>query len=195
MDLRGVRQGGPAPVLHDGGQAFSGGPEGPQDGLDLATPAARERIRVSFRQDVDRRMADTTESAAKPGAKVAALQQAIWQEAVAEAQAAADGRVAQTLFPALNEMFDVATARYQSVVTHPPVLVYVLHLANALVVSLLAGYGMAAGNGRSWLHILCFTGLLVLVLAVTVDLEFPRHGLIRVDHYDQLLVDLRAGMR
>ncbi len=163
--------------------------------LDLVTPAARERMRASFRQYVERRIADAKESTAKPTAEVVGLQQAIWSEAVVEARGATDGRVAQTLLPALNKMFDVATARYQSVVTHPPFLVYLLLLANALVACLLAGYGMAAGSGRNWLHIFCFTGSLLLVIYVTVDLEFPRRGLIRVDNYDQLLVDLRTGMK
>jgi hypothetical protein len=64
-----------------------------------------------------------------------------------------------------------------------------------LLAALLAGYGMAAGRGRHWLHMGCFVGSLVLAIYVTIDLEYPRRGLVRVDRYDQLLVDLRAGMK
>ena len=37
--------------------------------------------------------------------------------------------------------------------------------------------------------------LLTATIYVTVDFEFPRVGVIRLDSFDQLLVDLRAGLR
>jgi hypothetical protein len=107
----------------------------------------------------------------------------------------ADGRLPQTLLPALNEMFDIATARYLAVLTHPPAVVFEMLLILTLLACLLAGYGMAGGQQRNWLHILCFVGAMTFVIYVTIDLEYPRQGLIRVDVYDQLLVDLRAGMK
>ena len=37
--------------------------------------------------------------------------------------------------------------------------------------------------------------IMVLALVVIVDFEYPRMGLIRIDAVDQVLVDLRAGMK
>lgn len=61
----------------------------------------------------------------------------------------------------------------------------------ALAGGLLAGYGMAEGRGRNWLHMAAFALTMALAVYVILDLEYPRLGLIRVDSADQVLVDLR----
>jgi len=163
--------------------------------IDLLPEPSREPLRVSFRRYLDLRIADTKASAAKPAVEVASAQQAIWTDGVTAARSSADGRVAQTLLPALNEMFDISTARYLAVQTHPPAVVFLMLLVIMLLSCLLAGYGMAGGRGRNWLHILSFIVAMILAIYVTVDLEYPRRGFVRVENYDQLLVDLRAGMK
>jgi hypothetical protein len=65
----------------------------------------------------------------------------------------------------------------------------------ALLCSLVTGYGMAASKQRSWLHILAFTLTIVISVYVILDIENPREGYIRLDPYDQILVDLRATMK
>jgi hypothetical protein len=54
---------------------------------------------------------------------------------------------------------------------------------------------MATGQHRSWLHILGFTIITVIVVYVVLDIEYPRAGLIRLETDDQILVDLRQGMK
>ena len=49
----------------------------------------------------------------------------------------------------------------------------------ALASALLAGYGMAGGKSRNWLHILGFAAVMAVAVYVIIDLEFPRLGLIR----------------
>jgi hypothetical protein len=163
--------------------------------LDLVPEPARESLRASFRRYVDLRIADTRASADQPAGEVPALQAAIWREGVAAGRAAPDGRVAQVLLPALNERFDIASARYLAVQTHPPAAVFLMLLVIMFLACLLAGYGMAGSQRRNWLHTLCFVGAMILAIYVTVDLEYPRRGLIRVEKYDHLLTDLRAGMK
>ena len=46
-----------------------------------------------------------------------------------------------------------------------------------LICSLLAGYRMSSGQHRSWLHILGFTVLTVIIVYVMLDVEYPRCGL------------------
>ena len=53
---------------------------------------------------------------------------------------------------------------------------------------------MATGQHRSWLHILGFTVITVVVAYVVLDIEYPRAGLIRLETADQVLVDLRQSM-
>lgn len=61
--------------------------------------------------------------------------------------------------------------------------------------SLLAGCRMAEGKYRSWIHILGFTAIMVISLFVILDIEYPRAGFIRLDMYDQVLVELRGIMK
>ncbi len=54
---------------------------------------------------------------------------------------------------------------------------------------------MATGQHRSWLHILGFTVITVIVVYVVLDIEYPRAGLIRLEAADQVLEDLRDAMK
>jgi hypothetical protein len=78
---------------------------------------------------------------------------------------------------------------------HPPVVIYGMLVGLALASALMAGYGMAGGQTRNWLHILSFATVMAVAVYVIIDLEFPRLGLIRVDVFDQALVELRASMK
>ena len=96
--------------------------------------------------------------------------------------------------PALNQMFDIATTRMLATRMHPPLVIYAMLFGLALVGALLAGYGMAGSKGRNWIHMVGFAVVMAGAVNVIIDLEYPRLGLIRVDTFDQALVDLRAGM-
>ena len=78
---------------------------------------------------------------------------------------------------------------------HPPHIVFVLLAVSALVSSLLAGYGMAGGKTRSWLHLLGFAMILAVTVYVVLDIEYPRVGLIRIDAFDEVLQDVRESMK
>jgi hypothetical protein len=78
---------------------------------------------------------------------------------------------------------------------HPPMVVFAMLFGLALAGALLAGYGMAGGRARSWLHMVGFAAVLAGAVYVIIDLEYPRLGLIRVDAFDTALVELRNGMK
>jgi tryptophan-rich sensory protein len=92
-------------------------------------------------------------------------------------------------------MFDIVTTRTLVLQLHPPRIIYALLFALGLICSLLAGYQMAGGQHRSWLHILGFTILTAIIVYVMLDIEYPRAGLIRIESADQLLVKLRETMK
>lgn len=161
--------------------------------LDLL--ADKEEMRTDFRRYTDLRIAATQAGAKQPSPEIAALQQRIWRRATVEAMGAPDPRIATAVLPALNDMFDLATTRYAAAQTHPPRIVFVVLFGLALASAALAGYGMAGGRARSWLHVVCFTGSLLAAILVSLEMEYPRRGLIRLDSYDQVLVDVRAGMK
>jgi hypothetical protein len=169
--------------------------------LDLLPPGPRAAVQESFRRYLDTRL--EAYRAIQQGldvvrAKVAeyqALQNEIWTQAVAGCQQSPQTACAVLLLPALNAVFDIASTRAAAVRVHPPMIIYGMLGVVALACALLAGFSMGAVARPSWLHVVGFAAILALTIWVTVDLEYPRLGLIRVDDFDQLLIDVRAGMR
>ena len=136
--------------------------------LDLLPAAAQPALRQAFREYVDsrlqayRRLPDV--AAAKTAlAKSAALQQRIWTEAVTASQAGgAAPDAAKLLLPALNAMIDISSTRTLKAQLHPPAIIFGMLCAFALGSALLAGYGMAGGRKRSWLHVIGFAAILAI---------------------------------
>jgi hypothetical protein len=124
------------------------------------------------------------------------IQEEVWNEAVV-ATRLPDSHPSSglLLLPALNNMFDIATTRTMALQIHPPKIIYALLFSLGLICSLLAGFRMSTGQHRSWLHILGFTVLTVIIVYVMLDVEYPRAGLIRLESADQLLVKLRDSMK
>ena len=168
--------------------------------IDLLPAAAQPAMRQLFREYLDSRLETyrklpDIEAAKANLARSYELQGEIWTTALAACREPCAQAAHMLLLPALNQMFDVTTTRFEATRNHPPTLIYVLLAAVALVASLLAGYGMSRTKDRSWLHILTFAAALTMVVYVILDLEYPRMGLIRVDAADQTLVDLRKSMQ
>ncbi len=166
--------------------------------LDLLPPAAQPKLRELFRRYVDARLEvyrllpDVT-AAREALERAQRFQREIWSVAVEGSRESSPATM--LLLPALNSMIDVTTTRTVALQTHPPLLVFFMLAFLALACSLLAGYGMAGAPSRSVLHVLGFAAILTLTVYLILDYEFPRHGIIRLDFYDQLLVDVRQSMR
>ena len=120
------------------------------------------------------------------------IQREIWSKATS-ATTLRDSHVdaGKLLLPAINNMIDICTTRIMALQNHPPAVVYLLLFILGLICSLLAGYRMAVGQNRSWLHILSFALITVIVIYVIIDVEYPRTGLIRLASFDQVLIDVR----
>jgi hypothetical protein len=168
--------------------------------LDLLPPATQAPLREKFRQYVDARLAfyqllPDREAALVPEGRALALQNEIWRDAVAAGQQSPTTQASILLLPALNAMIDITTTRKTVLRMHPPLVIFFLLGGIALASSLFAGYGMAEASGRSALHVFGFAAIVTLSVYVILDLEYPRLGLIRVDALDQLLADVRDGMK
>ena len=169
--------------------------------LDLVAPDAQAALKDLFRSYVDARI-EMYRLLHDPGAARAefaranALAGRVWTQAIAASTAeGAKPGAPMLLLPALNQMFDIATTRALALQMHPPVVIFALLFGLALAGALLAGYGMAAGRTRPWVHMIVFAAVMALAVYVIIDIEYPRLGLIRVDAFDQALIDLRAGMK
>jgi len=169
--------------------------------LDLLPAGSQPSLREQFRRYVDSRIAafrkfPDLEAVEIEISKSAKLQAAIWTQAVGATRLpGSDPAAPILLLPALNQMFDITNTRNMAASLHPPLIIFALLFLLALVCSLLAGYGMAKGKSRSWVHIVAFTAITVISVYVILDIEYPRVGTVRMDAYDQWVVDFRKGIQ
>jgi hypothetical protein len=167
--------------------------------LDLLPAATQPELRGLFRRYLDARLAvyqkiPDWDAVRRELARASALQGEIWTRATTACRESPNPLTTQ-LVPALNQMFDIASTRDAGARIHPPAIVFVMLGVLALMSSLLAGYAMAGGKSRSWIHVLGFALILATTVYVILDLEFPRLGFIRIDAFDRVLVELRESMK
>jgi len=168
--------------------------------LDLLPPQAQPELREAFRRYLDSRLSvyekiHDKAAALQALARSNELQLELWRASMAALEQTNDPRAPLLLVPSLNEMIDITTERTVALKTHLPVVIFALLAFLALACAFAAGHGMAKSSSPNRLHTVGFAGLVVLTLAVIIDYEFPRFGLIRIDPVDKLLVDVREGMK
>ncbi len=167
--------------------------------LDLLPEGAQPAIRQGFRDYLDSRLAmyrslSDPVVAKQEWAHSTQLQDTIWTLAVAACREPGMQQTTMLLLPALNQLIDITTTRAIATEMHPPMVIFWMLFSLTIVAALLAGFAMAGGRSLSWLHAIGFAAVMAITVYVILDIEYPRKGLIRVDRFDQALLDLRAGM-
>jgi hypothetical protein len=94
----------------------------------------------------------------------------------------------------VNQIGEILTSRIEITKYHPPLPIFFMLAAFALMAAFLAGYGMAGDKSRSLLHIVGFAVAVSVTLFIVMNMEYPRLGFIRLDSADQVLVELRQRM-
>ena len=167
--------------------------------LDLLPPASQSALRQTFRDYVDARIAyyrdlNELDLSSQDNQRANALQRALWKQSVAALPQMPTPALGSNLLQALNQMIDITTTRGVASETHPPLIIYLMLITLTQISALFIGYGMAGTVTRNWLHSLGYALVMVCVLYVILDFEFPRLGIIRVDYVDQIMLDLRQTM-
>ena len=168
--------------------------------VDLLPREAQPPLRDKFRQYVDSRLEAYRKMPDLDAAKTEferskTLQNDIWTQPVTASRDSGYQAVAMLILPAIGKMINISTQRTMALQTHPPTIIFVMLAGLMLAGSLLAGYGMASGKSRNWMHTVAFVVILALTVYVIRDLEFPRlPGLVGLNDFDNVLVDLRKSM-
>jgi len=168
--------------------------------LDLLPPAAQPALRERFRQYVEARLAAYRQlpdiaAAQAEESRAMQIQGDIWRQAVAACQEAGSPHATMLLLPALNAMINLTTTRTLATRMHPPTIIFGMLFGLALASALLAGYSMADNQAGRWIYMLAFAAVIVGVVYVILDLEFPRLGWNRFQDFDQALADVRKNMQ
>jgi hypothetical protein len=168
--------------------------------IDMLPPESRPAIQDGFRRYLDARLAayrkmPDVAAAKQEIADARRIQEEVWAKATAVCRTEDGAPARMLLIPAMNEMFDIGDARVLATRKHPPAIVFVMLGLLALAGALLAGYGMAGGQTRSWIHMVGFATTIALAIYVILEYEHPLLGFIRLDDFDQALVNLRSSMK
>jgi hypothetical protein len=162
--------------------------------LDLLPAQVQPELRQMFREYTASRLHlyDTVSEDVSP--RTAQLQHEIWQRSVAAAVASgANPDATKLLLPALNAMIDITATRQNAFYMHPPSVVFLLLFGFSCGAAFLAGYGMKT-SGHSWLYMFALALAVTATVYATLEIEYPRRGLIRLVDTDRALIDLRNSM-
>jgi len=168
--------------------------------LDLLMPDARAELQEKFRRYVDARLSAyrsrSMEEFRTTEARALGLQGEIWSQAViaAEAKGRTGVPAAQVLLPALNEVIDISTTRTAAFENHPPSVIFAMLIVLAFLSALVAGMGMSPTH-PSRVASIAFAAATSVTIYVTMDMEYPRRGLINISDADHLLADARRNMK
>jgi hypothetical protein len=149
---------------------------------DLVDPAVRPELKTVLRSyTADRaRMLGGADEAEISGllAKVDDLHRRMWSLAVKGTEA--NGNAMRLVLPAINEVIDLHTTHLATARRHlPPVILGVL-IVTALLAFAMVGFGGGRIGRRFLLLDSAYGAVLALGFLMVVDMDYPRHGLIRL---------------
>ena len=98
------------------------------------------------------------------------------------------------LLPAVNDMIDITSTRQNAFHMHPPAVVFLLLFVLSGCCAFVAGYGMT-DSARSWFYSIALALTVTLTVYATLEIEYPRQGLIRLSQTDDTLVQLRESIK
>ena len=168
--------------------------------IDALPSHLQDSVRVPFRRYVDALLTyyqspSSTNDPVREPTDVTRAQDETWSNAV-KACVTKEGDVARMLLlPGLNDMFGAVEEERFARRVHPPTVIFVMLALTALAAALLAGFAIAGGSNRDWIHRVGVAAVVSLAVYIIFEMEYPRLGLIRIRGADQALVDLRATMK
>jgi len=92
------------------------------------------------------------------------------------------------------DLLPITATRQNAFNMHPPAIVFFLLFAFSCGSAFLAGYSMTARN-HSWFYMIALAIAVTATIYATLEIEYPRRGLIRFTDIDQSLIDLRNSMK
>jgi hypothetical protein len=162
---------------------------------DLLPPPHADALRETLKSYVTTRVAfyDAGTDARAVLATIAnseQLHQAMWSAGMAGVR---DTPAATTVVvPALNDVIDLHAARVDALHRHLPTAVVLLLLLTAMLVSASVGFSTGLSGVRHVWGNIAFLLVTAAVLSLTLDLDFPRAGIVRVGQLP--LLELQRGL-
>ena len=168
--------------------------------LDLLPNAAQPELRQDLREYAlvrEHRFDEVPESpqSIEAAAKTERMQKQIWSRSIAAGSSPGSSPDAnKILLPALNAMIDISATRRNAFNMHPPAIVFLLLYVFSAACAYMAGYSMEVGK-HHWLYTLSLALTVTLTVYVTLEVEYPRRGLIRLTTQNEVFAQLVDSMK
>lgn len=125
--------------------------------------------------------------------RTAQLQKELWERASASAQKDPRSVSAGLLLQSLNQTFDLESARWTALHVHVPEGVIWVDMFVGVLAALLVGYNFGVTGRHHFISTCVLAICIATVMSVIIDLDQPRHGLIKVGQLP--LIDLKQQVR
>lgn len=160
----------------------------------LLEPAGKTAMSGLMRDYLDVRIAwSESESSAAVRARTAVLQQRLWAVTGQAVRSDPNPSLSRGLMDAMNESFDLASAREAARAAHIPDRVLHVMLLFAMLSAAMLGYSSAAKGRPQRIATAAVLGLLTLAMVMILDIDRPLSGAIQVSQ--QPLEELKRSWR
>jgi hypothetical protein len=122
-----------------------------------------------------------------------AIQQNLWRQVGVAIRTDPSAQLSRGLMDAMNDSFDLASARVAMRQAHIPDRVLAILLLYAFLSAVMLGYILSANGRPHRIATAMLLALMTLALIVILDLDRPRTGAILVSQ--QPMIDLKASLR
>lgn len=122
-----------------------------------------------------------------------AIQQKLWRQVGVAVRTDPSVQLSRGLMDAMNDSFDLASARVAMRQAHIPDRVLAILLLYAFLSAVMLGYILSANGRPHRIATAMLLALMTLALIVILDLDRPRTGAILVSQ--QPMIDLKASLR
>lgn len=162
---------------------------------DLYPDSERIAFREDFKHYLQGRITSissgtNSEQMIQADASVSLYAARLWKRATQFSHANPSVVISGQMIPALNTMFDSATSNTYSERMRVPQNIVIMLFMLSVISAFFVGY-LSVGKGRfDWLLGTGFCLLTSLVIFITLDLDRPRRGLIRLDTSHEAIISL-----
>jgi len=160
--------------------------------VQILEPPNRAAISGLLRAYLDTRLS-WSEADAGASAATAALQQKLWAATGQAVRSESNLQLSRAVMDAMNQSFDLASARSAARLAHVPDRVLTVLLLYAVLSAAMLGYTSAAKGRPQRIATISVLVLVTLALVMILDIDRPRSGAIQVSQ--QPLEELKQSWR
>ena len=159
--------------------------------LEYLPEADRAAIRKVFVQYLDERLKSYQVSgsgeATRQSESLHLKQNELWSMVLAVYRRDGFSSTGNAVLSAFNDLFEMGERRLNTRMKHTPVAIFILLYTLGWIAAMMAGMALAETKSRNWLYEIGLALINTVAIYYIMDIEYPRHGLIKIDSVDEII--------